>query len=286
VHKVKASDRVVVGVRAPHAADRVGPTFKLQLADMSKPMTLMAAFKGVDRALIVTPGDEQRAKLTIRACDAAKKANVKFLVRSCACPYGCGRLSVMQVVVSVATAGAEGTIFGRQFTEIENHVRGLGLPWCIVQLPFFMENNLGHVASIKSQGKVFTAMNPDAKMVSISVSDVGDALSTILTDPFPHVGKTYRLTCKPFTMNELAAGLTHAVGKPVEAAVIPYEGSRAAMLAQKMPEWQVVGVLELCKLVDAGHPALSTPSDDFSKIVGREAVSIEQWADQNADLFK
>lgn len=45
------------------------------------------------------------------------------------------------LVLSVSTAGDETTVFGRQFTEIEASVKAAGIPFTLIRLPLFTDNN-------------------------------------------------------------------------------------------------------------------------------------------------
>lgn len=47
-------------------------------ADMGEPDELVETLTNFDRVYIVTPGHEDRSKLTVTAIGAAKKANIKF----------------------------------------------------------------------------------------------------------------------------------------------------------------------------------------------------------------
>jgi NAD(P)H dehydrogenase (quinone) len=95
---------------------------------------------GAEAVYVVTPGIETRAEVTVKATTACKDAGIKHLV-----------------VVSVLTAELTDTVFGRQFTQIEGHVKKLGVPYTLLRLPFFIDNNWGNVDSIKGQstGQLF-----------------------------------------------------------------------------------------------------------------------------------
>ncbi len=60
---------------------------------------------------------------------------------------------------------------------IEDHVKGLGLPYCILRLPTFIDNNYANADSIKAQGKIYSPQNPTAKFTPIAVSDIGEVRS-------------------------------------------------------------------------------------------------------------
>ena len=91
---------------------------------------------GATTVYIVTPGVKNRDEIVKKASTASKDAGVKNLI-----------------VVSSMLMGAELTdsIFVRQFSVIESHVKNLGVPYTFLRLPLFIDNNWGNVDSIKGQ---------------------------------------------------------------------------------------------------------------------------------------
>jgi uncharacterized protein YbjT (DUF2867 family) len=101
-------------------------------ADMGDKAGLTAALQGFDSVYLVIPGHEQRTELGLSGLEAAKAAGVKFVL-----------------LLSVLMADDTTTLFGRQFLPLEAKVKELGIAYAIVRLPIFLENNYGHVGSIK-----------------------------------------------------------------------------------------------------------------------------------------
>jgi len=78
-----------------------------------------------------------------------------------------------------------------------------------------MDNFWAHVGSIKGQDAptFYDPRNPTKLHTPVAVSDVGKASADILANPAKHYGKTYRLVAPAFSMNDLAAAFTTALGK-------------------------------------------------------------------------
>ena len=238
-------------------------------ANLAEPATLDAALQGgIETVFVIAPGTEDRGQLTINGIDAAKRAKtVKFLV-----------------VVSVATADKTDEIFGKQFGPVEAAAKATGIPTAILRLPLFIDNNWGHQSSIKSEGKFYGGSDPTAKFTDALVADIGLAAATILAQgPSKHAGKTYNIATSPHSFNDLADAFAKALGKKVEYVRIPYEGLKQAYLGYGMPEWQVDGIIELFKGIDAGK---YTFASDFKTITGREPTTIDAWVSQVAQAFK
>lgn len=95
-------------------------------ADLGSPETLPAALDGVNAVFIVTPGAENRTDLATAGITAAKTAGVGSIV-----------------VVSVTSMAEKGDLlFKRQFTPIEDAVKTSEIPYTLLRLPLFMDNQV------------------------------------------------------------------------------------------------------------------------------------------------
>ena len=190
------------------------------------------------------------------------------------------------VVVSVPVVEVpDQSLFGRQIAPIEAHVLAAKIPFTLLRLPLFIDNNWGNQASIKGQGAIYGPVDPTAQYTSIAVSDAGEAAAVILTHPTHHVHKTYTLTTALYTHADLAAAFAAATGKAVAYVQVPYPAAREAIL-KSLPEWQTDGVLELFKLIDTHNHAATLQTSDFKAIVGRDPLTITQWTAAVAAAFK
>jgi uncharacterized protein YbjT (DUF2867 family) len=105
-----------------------------------------------------------------------------------------------------------------------------------------MQGLLAFRASIVSKSRFFAA--GDAKVSVVDVRDNAAAAAAALTEP-GHEGRTYDLTGpEALTHAEMAAALSHAVGRPVAFIDVPPEAMRDALLGAGLPLWQADGVVE------------------------------------------
>merc|ERR1711916_344970 len=229
--------------------------------DMGSSKQVAKVLKGADAAYIVTPGTENRADVVKEAL----KAGV-----------------VHVLVVSVTTAGKK-TIFGKQFKKIEAKVISSGIPYTIVRLPLFLENELGNAGTIKAAGSVYGM--PKAKFTPVSVSDVGEASAAILTKPEDHASAIYTLAGARVTQRDLVKAYSKALKKAdvvednVEYVEVHAEGVKGAFLGFGYPEWQVDGIIELFDLVNEGSSTMNVKDkdSDLSKFVSKP-VSVKDFA--------
>ena len=173
---------------------------------------------------------QNRVALTEGAIAAAKAAGVKHIV-----------------LVSTTVADIVSLQFGAQCYPIEKAAKTSGLPYTILRLPFFFENNWFQVDSIKTMGKIFSPALPDVPTSSVrlahgagftnscrrywprnvrrsvcvctcqvSCADVAAAATQVLLNTSKHVNKTYIIASPMYTYRDLAAAFTASLGKPVE----------------------------------------------------------------------
>jgi uncharacterized protein YbjT (DUF2867 family) len=255
------------GVRRPDTFEKM-ENVETVTADMGDKAALAMTLKGYDAAYLVIPGDIDRTQLGINGIEAAKEAGVKFLL-----------------VLSVLSVGTE-TIFGRQFAPIEEAAQKCGLDYAIVRLPIFMDNHWANTWSVKEQSTFYDPRDGTKMHTPVAVSDVGKACADILADPTKHVGATYHLVSPAYSLDDMAAELTKALGKEVKQTTVPYDVAKQAFLGMGFPEWQVDGIMELYKFMDDGSDCSNIlDTGDIELITGEKPTTIADWVSQNAGGF-
>ena len=233
---------------------------------------LAEALTQVDICFIVTPGPtEKRGELALNAARACKIAGVAFTV-----------------VVSVATADKEDTIFGKQFGPMENDFNKLEIDGCILRLPMFMENAMGNIPTITKDGKIYAPIPIDKKYSTISLNDIAECYIHIAKTYLKHKKQTYTLYSDTYTNQDVLDGFRKATGKDyIQYVQVPYEGAKQAFQGFGMPEWQAEGVMELFKLVEEGDSTQLTSSfETFSKITGHKTTSLAAFFEKSTPMLK
>jgi len=267
--KLIGGDRIVVATRNPEGV--AGDVFRAVGAtvvhgDLNHVDSLKAHFTGAAAVYVIAPGAENRATLAVNGVTAAKVAGVPYVL-----------------VLSVSTADDTSTVFGRQFNEVETATKASGVPFTLIRLPLLTDNNWGQADVIKATGKFYGPADPTKAFTSVTVQDAADAAAVILSNPIPHIGKTYDITGPAYSHADLAAAFTASLGKPVEYVQVPYDAAKESFVSKGWPEWQVNGLLEVFRSVDAG--TYSFFNTDFKSITGREPTSVQQWVETNKAGF-
>ena len=259
------------GVRNPGKSEELSklPGVSVVQAEMGNDK-LKETLKGVDALYIVTPGAENRAPLTLATAQAAKVAGVKFLL-----------------VVSVATAELKNTIFGRQLSEIEEGVSKLGIPYCFLRLPLFVDNNWGFKDTIQGQSTIYCPVDPEKPFTAVVVEGAGRASATILANYSKHTNTTYTLISDRYTYTELSKAFSNALGREISYVLVPNKSAKEAFMGAGYPEWQVDGIIELFDLINSGSSETNfSDLSDYKKITGEDPTSITQWIEKYGGAFK
>jgi uncharacterized protein YbjT (DUF2867 family) len=87
---------------------------------------------------------------------------------------------------------SRGTLFARQFRDIEESLINSGIPCTFIRSTFFMENWFMQADRIKSENALHMPIRA-GRYAPVSVEDVGKAACHILLDPTLHLNKAYDL---------------------------------------------------------------------------------------------
>ena len=239
------------------------PTIRTDLAD--KP-ALTRALQGFENVFLVVPCTEDRTALAINGLEAAKEAGAGFIL-----------------VLSITLAGTD-TIFGRQFTPIEDRAKALGIPYTIIRLPLFMDNNFAHIASIAKQNNFCDPRNPGNRFASVAVEDVGKCAANILTSPKIHHNKTYKLIGQFHSVEDSRAALSKFLHRTIKIKTVTYHSFKMLHMDNGIPEWQIDGLIEWLKHGDAAK-LIKKDAEAIQMITGERPMSIQDFIAVNAIAF-
>ena len=173
------------------------------VGDFDDPETLRRAAAGMDAVFAMTTpfaGVEVEVRHGKAISDAVKAAGVGHLVYS-----------------SVSDADRKTGIphFDSKF-EIEQYVRGLGVPWTITAPVFFYDNVLfpWNMADLK-EGRFRQALKPSRKLQQISLRDIGRFNALVIDRMEPFIGKRINIAGDELTVPKMAEALTKAIGREI-----------------------------------------------------------------------
>jgi len=179
-------------------------------------------------AFIVTPPTENRLEMVKSTVDVLKEAGVQFIL----------------VLSMPAAEKPNSTVFGSQFCKIETAVKGCQVPYCVLRVPFLLENLLDadSLEAIRDGSLVSVAV-PSAHWTGTCSLDVGVMAATILMDPEPHIGRTYTVASQPYSHETIASAISGATGRQVQYESVPYFKFKRDQIKKGREEWEAKGLL-------------------------------------------
>ncbi|MEU2059476.1 NmrA family NAD(P)-binding protein [Streptomyces sp. NPDC013455] len=111
---------------------------------------------------------------------------------------------------------------------VERHLRASGLPWTVIAPAAFMENYTGGWTREGLDGGVFAwPMPADRPLTLIPAADIGAFAALVLGRRDDFAGHRVDIASDACTPAQIAAALTHALGRPVVHEQLPLDRVRA-----------------------------------------------------------
>ena len=188
--------------------------------DFESPESLAAAFKGIDRLFLVTPGSPDQGNYEENILAEAKKARVNRVVK-----------------LSGKIADHQTTGFSQWNREAERRIKESGIPYTILRGNYFMQNFFGNAEQIK-QG-AFSNGPASQRTALIDARDIAAVAVAALTED-GHAGKTYDLNGPELLDgNAQADVISKVLGRPVRYLDVSVDEFSGQLKSFGLPTWMV-----------------------------------------------
>lgn len=270
---VKSLSQSRIPVRAGvHSLKKAGPLKELGaevvLVDFNDSQSIIAALDGVEKAFSLSPLVPNIVELGINFVKSAKKAGVKYIVRS----SGLGADSPSAITL------------GRWHREVEQALETSGMAYTLIRPNSFMQNYVTYSSHTIQSQNAFYLPQGTGRISLIDVRDIAAIVATLLTGK-GYEGKAYNLTGGEAISNtQIADRLSKVTGRNIQYVDVPEEAARKSMQATGMPDVIGEALLELSAIVKAGYTSEVSPS--VEKILGRKPIRFEQFANDFSQMFK
>ena len=253
--KLPAND-IGVAVRSPEkVADLAALGVQVRLADYDKPETLVSAFTGVEKLLLISANEVGRRVPQHHAViEAAKRASVSLLVYT----------SILHADTSPLPLAAE-------HKETEQLIRASGIPFVFLRNGWYTDNYLASVPNALQSGFVFGSAG-DGRISSAARTDYADAAVVVLTEE-GQAGRIYELAGDDsYSLAEFAAAIARQSGKQVTYHNLPEADYKAALIGAGLPDGFATLIAE--SDTGAGKGGLLDDSHQLSRLIGRPTTPL------------
>jgi (4-alkanoyl-5-oxo-2,5-dihydrofuran-3-yl)methyl phosphate reductase len=249
---------------ADKASKRYGDVVDVRVGDLADPETLSRAVDGVDVVFLVNAGPDLAEK-DKRAADVAKSAGVRLLVK----------LSTDDVEHGVGT--------GVWHREGEAAIRDSGIGFVFVQPSGFMDNFLNWADAIKADRVVRCAAG-GGTIPFIHSDDIADVAVAAMTTR-QYAGQSLPITGpEALSFAEMTAKVGAVIGRGLRFQPMSDDEERRQQAAWGSPEPLIEARLSIFRAMREGR--LAAVSKNVAAILGREPLSFDRWAQQNAAAFR
>ena len=176
------------------------------------------------------------------------------------------------------------TSLGREFPEnagllsaafaMDELIEGTGAGYRALGMPFFMENLLGQVEVIKSQGMFFLANSADRALATVATQDIAAAAAGLLLDD-SWSGQEGVPTVGPddLSPNDMAQVISEVLGRTVRFQQVPGSDYKATLLQYGLSEAWAQGILDMVAAQNDGI------YDAEAHVAERSPTSFRRWCE-------
>ena len=254
--RTAASDFVAI-TRNPAKLEKLSQQgIDVRAGDFNEPAGLAAAFRGIERLVIIPTADLQpgvRSRQQASAIDAAVSSGVQHLI----------------YISTVSPRPApDNVLFESHFTT-EQKLIASGAAWTILRMSVYTDSLLDAARRASASGSY--AAVPGAPAAYVVRDDIAAAAAGILTTP-GHDGITYHATGPvSITQAEIADAIAKASGKSIAFREMTAAEQRAGLEAAGLPPSLVTGIAGFQAALRAG--AFDLVTGDVARLSGKAAES-------------
>jgi NAD(P)H dehydrogenase (quinone) len=256
--RVPASEVVLTTRHPEELSDLAERGAEVRKADFGSPETLVGAFEGGEKLLLIsTPDLDRRAAQHRAAIEAAKVAGVRHVSYT-------SYLNPVEENPAVITPSHKDT---------EEALRESGLEWTALRNAFYAEYQVPSGAQAIATGRL-VHNNGEGRTAYVSREDCAAAAAAILTTG-GHEGRAYDITGpQSLGQDDVAALLSEVSGRPVEAVAIDDEEFVRGLAAAGIPEPVGRGIASYGRAIREGF--IGEASGAVEDLTGRPPRSLRE----------
>jgi uncharacterized protein YbjT (DUF2867 family) len=241
-----------------------GERVDIFVGDLAEPASIRDAFKGAETIYLVNVGPEIPRRDEAAAA-LAKEEGVKRIIK----------LSSLDV--------EQGLAIGAWHEKGEAAVRASGVQFTFIRPTGFMSNLLAWAHSIKTE-KVVRSSTANGRRPFIHSDDIAEVSVEALVSK-TYVGQAIPITGpESLTFGEATATIAEAIGESLAFQAISDEEARERYSRVSGSPEETEAHVTLWRAIREGR--LASVTDNVERILGRKAITLKQWASENAHSFR
>jgi NAD(P)H dehydrogenase (quinone) len=269
LERMPASEVILTTRHPEEISDLAARGAEVREADFERPETLVGAFEGGEKLLLISTDavgarvDQQRA-----AIEAAGEAVIRHVIYT-------SYLNPVEDNPAAVTA---------DHRETEAVLRESGLAWTALRNGLYAEYQVPAGAQAIATGRL-VHNNGDGETAYVSREDCAAAAAAVLSTE-GHEGEAYDITGpRPLSQDDVAALLSEVSGRPVEAVSVDDEEFVQGLAASGMPEPAARSIATFGRAIREGF--ISEASGAVENLTGRPPRSLrEVFEAHRSDLIQ
>lgn len=237
------------------------------LLDLNSPDTLAPALQGADRVFLLTSYTADMLVQSKHVIDAAKDAGVKHIVH-----------------LGVFTSRRDPMPHFIWHDLIESYIEASGIAWTHLHPNVIAESNLVQEPPITETGS-FNVMCGDALQGWVFADDIAAVAARVLAEgPQIHAGQEYWMSTELLTGPKVAEIISDVTGKAITCNALPPEALAhyvASIEDTSVRAYMESAVITMKRMATGDFEAQTVVRDDVSKVLGRPATTVADWARRN-----
>jgi NAD(P)H dehydrogenase (quinone) len=256
--RVPASEVILTTRHPEELSDLTERGAEVRRADFGSPETLVGAFEGGEKLLLISTQDlDRRAAQHRAAIEAARVAGVRHVSYT-------SYLNPVEENPAAVTPSHKDT---------EEALRESGLEWTALRNAFYAEYQVPTGARAIATGRL-VHNNGEGRTAYVSREDCAAAAAAVLTTG-DHEGRAYDITGpQPLSQDDVAALLSEISGRPVEAVAVDDEEFVGGLAAAGIPELVARGIASYGRAIREGFIGEASGAVEF--LTGRPPRSLRE----------
>jgi uncharacterized protein YbjT (DUF2867 family) len=262
---VRRDDDRAAALRAAGAEVMVG--------DLLEPADVYRVVSGCRRIYFGMSVSAGYLEATVTMAAVAREVGVDALVNM-------SQMTVSQMSIQKTTPSHQ----QRQHWLGEQALAWSGLPVVTIRPTMFLESFLPFAGpTVRDRGRIELPFGR-GKTNPVAAADVARVVAAVLTEPGPHLGRTYELTGpRSQDMYGVAREFSDALNRQITYSDIPPEDWERELKRLGLPEHVTQHLMTMGELHRAGR--YDRLADGVERVTGRPAVSVREFVSLNADKF-